>query len=179
MIAIFLLTIFSGCVKQSVLYNKINDNKQITRNHDEGWFKVKRVVDGDTFIITKHNERVRLIGVDAPESVKPGEKPELFGREASNYLNKLLAFQEVKLVFDIEKRDKYGRLLAYVYLKDGTFVNASILNEGYARVLTIPPNTVHAAEFLYLQNMAKKNGKGLWGKSWLSGNLAKKWGGNR
>ncbi|MHB8984253.1 MAG: thermonuclease family protein, partial [Carboxydocellales bacterium] len=160
MIAIFLLTIFSGCDKQPVLYNKTNDSKQINLHQEDGWFKVKRVVDGDTFIITKHNDRVRLIGVDAPESVKPGEEPQHYGHEASNYLNNLLAFQEVKLVFDLDRRDKYGRLLAYVYLKDGTFVNASLLKEGYARVLTIPPNTVHAAEFLYLQKMAKKNGKG-------------------
>lgn len=131
----------------------------------EGWFKVKRVVDGDTFIIEDNNERVRLIGINAPESVKPQEKPQPYGHTASRFLKKILNGQEVKLVFDVAPRDKYGRLLAYVYLKDGSFVNAVMLKEGYAQVMTVPPNVKFANLFVKLQREAREAGRGLWGKA--------------
>lgn len=162
--------IFSGCGKLAETYNQPGNNKEITilkrqNNQAQDWFKIKRVVDGDTFIIVPGNERVRLIGVNAPESVKPGEHPQPYGIEASRFLNNILSGQDVKLVFDVAKRDKYGRLLAYVYLRDGSFVNLIMLKEGYAQVMTVPPNVVHAREFLNIQNEARKHGKGLWGIS--------------
>jgi len=124
---------------------------------------VERVIDGDTFKIAGSSEKVRLIGVDTPESVKPGEPPEPYGKEAAAFSKKLLAGKKVKLVYDMQERDKYGRLLAYVYLEDDTFVNALLVKEGYAQVLTVPPNVAHAEEFLQLEREARSAKRGLWG----------------
>ncbi len=123
--------------------------------------KVERVVDGDTFQI-EGGERVRMIGVNTPETVKPNHPVEYFGKEASNYTKKLLTGQTVTLRFDVELRDKYGRLLAYVYLPDGTFVNDKLVREGYARIMTIPPNVAYADQFLASEREARKNHRGLW-----------------
>jgi micrococcal nuclease len=124
---------------------------------------VKRVVDGDTFE-TAAGEKVRMIGVDTPETVKPNHPVEHYGKEASAYTKQLLTGKEVLLRFDIETRDKYGRLLAYVYLPDGTFVNQQLIREGYGRVLTIPPNVKHADLFLQAEREARERNRGLWGK---------------
>lgn len=127
-------------------------------------YKVKRVVDGDTFVINYNgkDEKVRLIGVDTPESVKPNSPVEHYGKEASNFTKKLINNQYVKLEFDVQQRDKYGRLLAYVYLKDNRMLNKILLEEGYACIMTIPPNVKYADEFLKLQKTARENKKGLW-----------------
>jgi micrococcal nuclease len=120
------------------------------------------VYDGDTITIRLYSSpqeltKVRLIGVDAPELEK-GE----FGETAGYYTRSMLDGQKVKLVFDKERYDKYGRLLAYVYLEDGMFVNARLVKEGYARVMTIPPNTTHTNELESLQAEAQKEYRGIW-----------------
>ena len=124
---------------------------------------VQRVVDGDT-IRVEPAERVRLIGIDTPESVKPGGPVECFGKEASRHLASLLPHGTVvRLVGDVEQRDRYGRLLAYVYrASDGLFVNAAMVRDGFAQPLTIPPNVAHAAEFVELARTAREAGRGLW-----------------
>lgn len=128
------------------------------------YYKVVRVVDGDTIIIDMNSteERVRFIGINTPESVKPDTPVEKYGKEASSFTNKLLKNKKVKLEFDAEKRDKYSRLLAYVYLPDGRMVNKILLEEGYAQVMTIPPNVKYQKEFLKLQRKAREQSKGLW-----------------
>ncbi|MFZ5631804.1 MAG: thermonuclease family protein [Bacillota bacterium] len=131
------------------------------------WVKVIRVIDGDTFEITNRGrkERVRLIGVDTPESVKPGAEVEPFGIEAGNYTKKLIEGKPVRLEFDVQERDKYGRLLAYVYLEDGTLLNARLLEEGLATIVTIPPNVRMADTFLKIQRKARADKKGIWKES--------------
>ena len=126
------------------------------------WHVVERVVDGDTFVLD-NGERVRLIGVNTPESVKPGEEPEVYGKEASQYTKRMLEGQRVRLEFDVSERDRYGRLLAYVYLEDGTFFNELLLTEGYAQVMTVPPNVKYAERFLAAERAAREAGRGLWG----------------
>jgi len=133
-----------------------------SENSGESWYTVKRVVDGDTFIIDT-GKRVRMIGIDTPESVKPNSPVEPYGKEASEFAKKVLEGKRVKLEFDVQKKDKYGRLLAYVYLEDGTFVNALLVKEGYAKIMTIPPNIRYAEDFLELQEQARRENKGLWG----------------
>ncbi|MEJ8545421.1 thermonuclease family protein [Brevibacillus borstelensis] len=123
---------------------------------------VKRVVDGDTFEIGT-GEKVRLIGVDTPETVKPNHPVEPYGKEASNFTKELLTGQEVRLVFDVEPHDRYKRLLAYVYLMDGTFVNEKLVREGYARIMTVPPNVAKADVFLQAEREAREQNRGLWG----------------
>ncbi len=84
------------------------------------------------------------------------------GKWAADFTRKLVEGKEVKLEFDVSQRDKYGRLLAYVYLTDGTFVNAEIIKQGFAQVMTIPPNVKHQDLFLRLQKEARENRRGLW-----------------
>ena len=105
-----------------------------------------RVVDGDTIRVAlpSGEERVRYIGIDTPESVKPGSPVECFAKRASAFNERLVAGERVRLVRDVEERDRYGRLLAYVYReRDGLFVNAELVRRGYATVATFPPNVAH------------------------------------
>jgi len=124
---------------------------------------VERVVDGDTIIVAG-GHRVRLIGVDTPETKDPRGPVQCFGREASAFLGDLLPRGTgVRLVGDLEASDFYDRTLAYAYrLPDGLFVNADLIRQGYARVLTIPPNVAHTDELLALADQAREAGRGLW-----------------
>ncbi|MDQ3725528.1 MAG: thermonuclease family protein [Actinomycetota bacterium] len=125
---------------------------------------VSRVVDGDTIEVQLdgREEDVRYIGVDTPETVKPGAPVECFGPQASSFNHRLVEGERVRLVFDEERRDVYDRLLAYVYL-DGRFVNAELLRRGLARTLTIPPNDRFAGRLKRLEIAAARAGRGLWG----------------
>ena len=127
--------------------------------------RVLRVVDGDTIQVEVggRREKVRYIGVDTPESVKPGTPVQCFAKRASAFNARLVAGERVRLVADAEPRDRYGRLLAYVYrVRDGRFVNAALVRHGYAEPLTIPPNVAHAEEFRRLASAARRAGRGLW-----------------
>jgi micrococcal nuclease len=126
--------------------------------------QVVRVVDGDTIRVRLdggRTERVRYIGIDTPESVKPGTPVQCFAKKASHFNASLVSGRQVMLKTDAEERDRYGRLLAYVYA-DGRFVNRELVARGYARTLTIPPNVAHADEFAQLARRAREAGVGLW-----------------
>lgn len=136
-------------------------------------FLVSKAIDGDTIEIST-GEHVRLIGIDTPESRHNNKLVRDFrrshkdidsilsmGKEAADFTRRLVEGKKVRLEFDIEKYDKYGRLLAYVYLEDGTFVNARIVEEGYAQSLTIPPNVKYARMFLKKEREARQMNKGL------------------
>lgn len=130
--------------------------------------RVVRVVDGDTIVVrvADKNERVRLIGIDTPESVKPNTPVQCFALEASARTKALLPVgAPVKLVRDVDLRDRYGRLLAYVYrAADGLFVNLSLARDGYAVAYTYPPNVAHTGEFVAAAGEARDAGRGLWGR---------------
>lgn len=134
------------------------------KGEGRNWVRVARVIDGDTFeIINKgKSERVRLIGVDTPETVKPNSEVQPFGPEASSFTKKMIEGKMVRLEFDVQERDKYGRLLAYVYLEDGTLLNSRLLEEGMATIMTVPPNVRMADTFLGIQKKAQKQKKGIW-----------------
>jgi micrococcal nuclease len=124
--------------------------------------RVERVVDGDTIVLAG-GERVRYIGVDTPESVKPGTPVQCFAKAAGHANQRMVEGEAVRLRFDAERRDRYGRLLAYVYrARDGLFVNAELVRRGYAVTLTIRPNVAHAADFARLARSARRAGRGLW-----------------
>ena len=125
--------------------------------------QVLSVTDGDTVEvrIEGRTEDVRYIGIDTPE-VDPSIGVECFGAQASRLNQRLVGGRRVRLVFDDELRDRYGRLLAYVYV-GRTLVNAEIVRRGYARTLTIPPNTDRAALFARLEQAAGRSGRGIWG----------------
>jgi micrococcal nuclease len=127
--------------------------------------RVLRVVDGDTIHVRVdgRDETIRYIGVDTPESVKPGTPVQCFAKRASAFNHRLVEGERVRLVLDAEARDRYGRLLAYVYrMRDGRFVNAALVRQGYAVPLTIPPNVAHADDFRRLSSAARRAGRGLW-----------------
>jgi micrococcal nuclease len=137
----------------------------------DGRATVTQVVDGDTIEVRigGRDERVRLIGIDTPETKKPNTPIECYGPEASAFTASILpAGTEIRLERDVVGRDDYGRLLAYVHLTEAggttdTFVNRRIIAGGYAVPLTIEPNTVHAAEFTASAGRAEADGLGLWG----------------
>jgi len=140
--------------------------------------RVLYVVDGDTIAVSYEGrkQRIRLIGIDAPESKankkayrdrkKTGENIRAMisqGKEATRFVKGVIRKGDpVSLEFDVEKRDKYGRLLAYVYLSDGRMLNDVIVRSGYAGLLTIPPNVKNAKRFAASYRHARKNRLGLW-----------------
>jgi micrococcal nuclease len=127
--------------------------------------QVTRVIDGDTIEVRigGRTEDVRLIGVDTPETLKPGTPVQCFGPRASRFIKRLLEGRRVRLVFGAERQDDYGRLLAYVHL-GRRFVNAILVRRGFARSLTIPPNDRYAPLFRRLELRAGRAGRGLWGR---------------
>ncbi|CAN5159083.1 hypothetical protein BH20ACT24_BH20ACT24_00360 [soil metagenome] len=129
----------------------------------EGTVRVVDVVDGDTFraIVGGREERIRLIGVDTPEVPWYGGEGECFGSEAGAFAKDRLEGRSVRLIYDRERRDRYDRLLAYVYIEEELF-NLTLLREGYATTLKVPPNTSMAAEFDRAEEDARAAGLGLW-----------------
>jgi micrococcal nuclease len=125
---------------------------------------VTRVVDGDTIEVRTGGEAedVRLIGIDTPETVDPDSPVQCFGPRASRFTHRLADGRRVRLVFGVERRDAYGRLLAYAYIGH-RFVNAELVRRGLARTLSISPNTAHRALFERLELRAAGAGRGLWG----------------
>ncbi len=171
-----------------LVFSFSEDKMEINYDSDKGKFTipfgdsynysdilVKRAVDGDTLVL-ENGERVRLIGIDTPEmhesnklykdSRRTGEDVttiQKLGRRSYGFTKGLVEGKRVSLEFDVERRDKYGRLLAYIYLKDGTFVNAEIVKQGYASLMTIPPNVKYADLFQKLYREARESRRGLWG----------------
>ena len=135
-------------------------------SHDQPHCNVLRIVDGDTFVCRfpdGKEEKIRLIGVNTPETSHQKKGVENYGKEAKEFTKNTLSGKWVKLELDMQPRDRYGRLLDYVYLEDGTFFNALLVQEGYAQVMTIPPNVKNQELFLKLQREAREQGRGLWG----------------
>ncbi|MEE9138573.1 MAG: thermonuclease family protein [candidate division NC10 bacterium] len=120
----------------------------VTSQGDSTTLQVVRVIDGDTIqvcCVFGDNVKVRYIGMEAAEANR-----------------KLVDGKTVRLKFDVQEQDRYGRLLAYVYLEEGTFVNAWLVQHGYAAVMTITPNVKHQELFLRLQREAREEKRGLW-----------------
>ena len=139
---------------------------------------VVRVIDGDTLKISYkgQEESIRLIGIDTPESaankkakgdaVRTGEDIQLIisqGREATDYVKGLVKLGDsMQIEFDVQERDRYGRLLGYVYLSDGKMLNEEIVRAGYASLMTYPPNVKYQERFLGAYKEARENRRGLW-----------------
>lgn len=154
------------------------DSSSSTNSQSHEKADVVRVVDGDTVVILLNGqeEKVRLIGVDTPESKnnekarrdssKTGESiSEIvkLGKEAAQYTKSILPKgTKVTVETDVQPRDRYGRLLAYLYLENGEMVNSLIIQNGYAQVMTIPPNVKYEDLFRKLMKEARENNRGLW-----------------
>lgn len=123
--------------------------------------EVKRVIDGDTIELSDDTV-VRLIGVDTPESVHPdADRNTEYGEIASLWMSEKLSGRFVRLGYDIATTDKYGRTLAYVYL-DGEMLEDMLLEEGYAREMTVFPNIKYSLRFKLRENEAREKGSGFW-----------------
>jgi|SRR6056297_2622686 len=149
------------------VHEKYAHKSQGDQNGDHKYYEVSNVVDGDTIdvIIDGEEERIRMIGVDTPETKDPRTTVECFGKEASQKTEEELSGKEVRLEFDETQgeRGKYGRLLVYVFLKDGTNFNKSLIKQGYAHEYTYNIPYKYQKEFKQAEDYARENEKGLWG----------------
>ncbi|MDX8410978.1 MAG: thermonuclease family protein [Mariprofundaceae bacterium] len=127
------------------------------------WMTVAEVFDGDTFRAT-NGEIVRLLGIDCPELTKHNKPGEPLATQAKAALRGLIGGQVVRLKTDVEKRDRYDRLLAQVYLRDGTWINGELIAQGWAHVYTFPPNIRWAGDLLKLERSARRAKRGIWDK---------------
>ena len=156
-------------------FESLHKNNQSQTEEDSKLeaYEVDYIIDGDTFFVrtSKGRMKVRLIGVDTPESVasdeytaKTGKKNTTEGKQASEFTTKTLSGATVWLEYDEEKTDTYGRTLAYVYLDANkeTMLQELLLNNGMARCMEIEPNTKYASHFSKLEATAKANGTGFW-----------------
>jgi len=127
---------------------------------------VTKVIDGDTIWVDVSGKsyKVRYIGMDTPETVHPFKPVEYFGKEASQKNTELVRSKTVYLEKDVSEKDKYGRLLRYVWTDDVTMVNAELVRLGYAYSYTYPPDVKYQDLFLLLQREARENSRGLWAK---------------
>ncbi len=129
-------------------------------------YHVVRVIDGDTIVVQigDRDEKVRFIGIDTPETVDPRKPVQCFGKEASLKTKALLSIGQVRLVSDTSQgnRDKYGRLLRYLFLPDGTFVNKVLIEQGFAHEYTYRLPYQYQTEFKQAQNSAREKKLGLW-----------------
>jgi micrococcal nuclease len=124
---------------------------------------VARTVDGDTFA-TETGDKVRLIGVNTPESTK---EVEFFGKEASSFSRERLTGKKVYMFQDTGDKDRYGRLLRYIFVEnEPTMFNETLLIEGYANTMTVPPNVMFSEKFVQLEREARESDKGLWGDAY-------------
>lgn len=144
-----------------------------TQNTIGTFYKVTKVSDGDTLRVDMDGteERVRLIGINTPETVDPRTQVQCFGKEASNRMKELAAGKLVRLEYDDSQspRDSYGRLLAYVYLEDGQMLNRKMVAEGYAYEYTYMVPYKYQSEFRDLQNIARVSDRGLWSDETCAG----------
>lgn len=158
--------------KTSSLTNLLESKKtslieifSIDQKTDSNLYLVTKVIDGDTIEVEINGEkkRVRYIGIDTPETVHPSKPVECFGKEASDRNKELVTGKMVRLEKDVSETDKYGRLLRYVYV-DNDFINLRLVAEGYANVVTYPPDVKYSEQFLMAEREARKSDLGLWNK---------------
>ena len=134
---------------------------------------VVRVVDGDT-VVLDGNEKVRLIGINSPETVDPRRAVQWYGKEASARAKALLEGRRVRLEYDVERKDRYDRTLAYLFREDGLFVNMALVEEGYAFAYRYPPNVKYAERFREAERGAREGSRGLWSDAAKAAEIAPK-----
>jgi micrococcal nuclease len=180
-----LLLLLASCTAHEV---QLTIQAPATFSHEPGGYEdatVIRAIDGDTIEVriegvmpgpgaglgeAGEEHRVRLIGIDTPESVKPASPVECFGKEASAAAEALLGGERVRLVKDLEEVDGFERLLRYVYIGD-ELANARLVANGYAHAYTYAPNIRHSSLFVQLQREARDNGRGLWAPNACNGEV--------
>jgi micrococcal nuclease len=172
-IPIGILWIVAGILVWHFTLTPTVPGKSVTRKIDSDSIFVSKVIDGDTLDVTQRGEtrRVRLIGINTPETLDPRKPVECFGREASNFSKHVATGKVVTLESDPTQDvvDKYGRLLAYVYLPDGTMLNKKLVAEGYAYEYTYKTPYLRQGEFKEAEKNARSMALGLWNEKTCSG----------
>lgn len=151
------LKIFRGCLMLAILIQTVS----VHAGETDGWVEVRWVVDGDT-IVLRDGRHVRYIGIDTPETEHRDQAAEPMGDQAWSVNRHLVDGWRLRLVYDREKKDRYGRTLAFVYREDGLFVNAELLKRGCAFLLYRFPNTSKTDMLLSAQREAMGQGRGIW-----------------
>lgn len=165
-----LLTIITGCsiggdAGNDAFLKEIVSAYPELEHHAYEIREVKRIVDGDT-IVTSTGDKVRLIGINTPESVKPDSPVEFFAMEASRFSKQQLSEKKIYCFVDTSDTDKYGRLLRYLFIEGQTkMYNEILIQEGYANTMTVPPNVMYAKRFIAQERKARAQKKGLWGEA--------------
>ena len=149
--------VFAGTTRGGATVTRKGGGCNLFGRNGNGTVKVVRVIDGDTIRVSG-GWRVRYIGIDTPEV---GSDLQYYGPEAADFNGKLVGEQNVTLVKDVSDKDRFGRLLRFVYA-DGILVNAELVREGYARAVAYPPDTRYAECFVALEREAQDAGRGLW-----------------
>lgn len=148
-----------------MLVLKLDELRKSAEQNQPGLYSVSQFIDGDTIAVNMNGsvEIIRMIGVDTPETHRPETPIQCYGQEAAEYTKNLIGNNKVRLQADSQNtnRDRYNRLLRYVYLADGTLIEAKIISEGYGFAYTLFPYQ-RIEEFKALEANAKKNAKGLW-----------------
>lgn len=147
----------------SLLSSKETAASKIQKPKKVAQVKVLEVIDGDTIVVNLNGkkEKVRFVLVDTPETKHPTKPVQPFGPEASAFTKKQLSGQTIDLEFDVQERDKYGRVLAYIW-KGNELFNVTLLEKGFARVAVFPPNTRYMDQFKEVEKIAKEKKQGLW-----------------
>jgi len=150
-----------------LLYGWMAENAPEGKKTDENnSVYIKRVIDGDSVEanIRGKREQIRFIGIDAPEL---GQKP--WGKRSKKFLEDLISASgwQVRIEYDIEKRDKYDRILAYLWSRNNKLINEEMLVNGYAVLFTFPPNVKHVDRLKAAQTIARENKRGIWGRGGL------------
>jgi micrococcal nuclease len=158
-------TLEAGSTTDQEVHPGISEQSRESRNENSDKRQVIRVIDGDTIVVSP-NEKVRLIGVDTPETVHPNRTVQCFGKEAKEFTRTRVERRTIRLVLDESNaarhhRDRYGRTLAYIYFDDGTMLNAELIRRGYAHAYTRFPFR-KVVEFRQLERIARSQAIGLW-----------------
>lgn len=130
------------------------------------WVTAEKVFDGDTFSTTE-GEKVRLLGINTPETAHDSQPAEPYGRKATEFLKSLIEGKQLRLLLDRDHRDRYGRLLAQAYLRDGRWANGLLVEAGLAHVYTFAPNFKWADKLVAIEKTARANQLGIWNQDYF------------
>ncbi len=156
----FLLLMLAG-VTSGLFFNDQTFAGTLSQLGSSRWVTVNKVYDGDTFK-TRAGEKIRLLGINTPEIAHGGKPGQPLGKKARQKLLSLIQGKLVRIEFDKDKQDKYGRLLAHVYLRDGTWINAQMIERGWAHQYIFAPNFRHADMLLKKEQAARQKKSGIW-----------------
>lgn len=163
--ALIISAFFCACFLSSTYTFADSDNNTVdcSRKHYDETASVKYVHDGDTLHLTD-KRKIRLIGIDTPELARKGKTAQIYAREARRFLKSLVSSSNntVHLLYDTDKKDRYGRTLAHLFLNDGTNIQSELIKHGLAIAYTVPPNTLLSDCYSSIEDLSRQSKRGIW-----------------